>query len=155
MTEIVCKACQATDYTKNGTVRGLQRYRCKTCGCNFTDTPPRGKPASVKALAVLLYAMGNMSFCGIGRLLGVSDVAVLNWIRKEAEGLAAPEMPADVEIVMLDEMHHFLKKSQQNYGFGEHLILSSGALFPGFWVGVMMQPAENTLQRLELAAERL
>jgi hypothetical protein len=43
----------------------------------FTDTAPRGKPAAMKALALLLYAMGNMSFCGIGRLLKVSGVSVL------------------------------------------------------------------------------
>jgi transposase-like protein len=143
MSEIVCKRCGASDYVKNGKVRGLQRYRCKGCGCNFTATKARGKSAAVKALATLLYAMGNMSFNGIARLLGVSDVAVLKWIRKEAEALPAPEMPADVEIVMLDEMHHFLKKRAGNYGFGERMILSSGELFPGFWVGVMMQPVGN------------
>ncbi len=87
--------------------------------------------------------MGNMSFCSIARLLGVSDVAVLKWIRKEAEALPAPEIPADVEMVMLDEMHHFLKKRKKNYGVGERMTLSSGELFPGFWVGVMMQPVEN------------
>ena len=35
----------------------------------------------MKALALLLYAMGNVSFCSIARILGVSDVAVLNWVR--------------------------------------------------------------------------
>ena len=143
MTEIICKGCGTADYVKNGKVRGLQRYRCKACGCNFTATKARGMPAAVKALAVLLYAMGNMSFCGIARLLGVSDVAVLKWIRKKAKALPAPEMPADVEIVMLDEMHHFLQKKSRNYGFGEPTTLSSGELFPGFWVGVMIQPVEN------------
>jgi len=147
MSEIICKVCQASDYVKNGTVRGLQRTRCKICGCNFMDTPPRGKPAAVKALAVLLYAMGNMSFCGIGRLFGVSDVAVLNWIRKEAEGLPAPDVPANVEIILLDEMHHFLKKSQQNYGFGERMTLSSSELSPGFWVAVMMPHAGSSLRK--------
>ena len=144
MAEIICKGCGAADYVKNGVVRGLQRYRCKECGCNFTATKPRGKPAAVKALATLLYAMGNMSFCGIARLLNVSDVAVLKWIRQEALKLPAPDMPAGVELVMLDEMHHFLKKSQKNFGFGERLILSSGELSPGFWAGVMMQPVKNT-----------
>ena len=144
MTDIICKRCQATDYVKNGIVRGLQRYRCHACGCNFTATKPRGKPAAVKALATLLYAMGNMSFCGIARLLNVSDVAVLKWIRHEALKLPEPKMPADVDVVMLDEMHHFLKKRQKSYGFGERLILSSGELYPGFWVGVMMQPVKNT-----------
>ena len=38
MTEIICKRCQATDYVKNGIVRGLQRYRCRNCSCNFTST---------------------------------------------------------------------------------------------------------------------
>jgi transposase-like protein len=60
---IVCKRCHGTDYVKRGTVRNLQRYQCKACGCNFTDTPPRGKPPAMKALALMLYAMGNMSFC--------------------------------------------------------------------------------------------
>jgi transposase-like protein len=32
---------------------------------------------------MLLYAMGNVSFCSIARILGVSDVAVLNWVRDE------------------------------------------------------------------------
>ncbi len=144
MSEIVCKRCAAQDYVRNGVVRGLQRYRCRVCGCNFTATKARGQPAAMKALAILLYAMGNMSFSGIGRLLGVSDVAVLKWVRAEGRKLPEPEMPADVEIVMLDEMHHFLKKRQKSYGFGERMILSSAELCPGFWVGVMMQPAEST-----------
>ena len=148
MPEVICKSCGASDYVRNGTVRGLQRYLCKACQCNFTMTPPRGKSPAVKALATLLYAMGNMSFCGIGRLLGVSDVAVLNWVRDAAASLPEPQIPADVKIVMVDEMHHFLKKSQKNFGFGGQLILSSGELSPGLWVGVMMQPAGNISTKL-------
>ena len=80
MSDVCCKRCGASDYRKNGIVRGTQRYFCHSCGCNFTMTPPRGKPPAMKALALLLYAMGNMSFCSIARLLGVSDVTVLTWI---------------------------------------------------------------------------
>ena len=138
MAEIICKRCQAADYVKNGIVRGLQRYRCRQCACNFTATASRGKPAAMKALALLLYAMGNMSLCGIGRLLKVSDVSILRWVRAAALKLPDPVMPAEVEYVMLDEMHHFIKKRQTKYGFGEPLILASGELCPGCWVGVMM-----------------
>ena len=147
MGEIVCKRCHGTDYVKRGTVRNLQRYQCKSCGCNFTNTPPRGKPPAMKALALMLYAMGNMSFCGIGRLLKVSDVSVLRWARAAALELPEPQMPADVELVMLDEMHHFIKKRQTKYGFGERLLLSSGELCPGFWVGVMMPPVKSIWQK--------
>ena len=78
MSDVCCKRCGASDYRKNGIVRGTQRYFCHSCGCNFTMTPPCGKPPAMKALALLLYAMGNMSFCSIARLLGVSDVTVLH-----------------------------------------------------------------------------
>ena len=69
-------------------------------------TPPRGKPAAMKALALLLYAMGNVGFGYIARLLGVSDVAVLNWVRDEARKLPEPSTKADVVVVTLDEMWH-------------------------------------------------
>ena len=113
MAEIICKGCGASDYVKNGYVRGLQRYRCKECGCNFTATAPRGKPAAMKALALLLYAMANVSFCSIARLLKVSDVVVLKWVRAEARKRPEPEPSGHMAIVTLDEMWHFLKKDQQ------------------------------------------
>ena len=39
-----CKRCGSEEHVKNGFMKGLQRYRCKACGLNFTDTPPRGMP---------------------------------------------------------------------------------------------------------------
>lgn len=144
MADISCKRCGATEHVKNGMIRQVQRYRCQKCGCNFTATPPLGKPPAMKALALLLYAMGNASFCMIGRLLGVSDVAVLKWVRAQAQALPEPEVSADVVVLTLDEMWHFLKKRQKKYGSGEPMILSSGEPWPGFWVAVMMQPVSNS-----------
>ncbi|MGB3613954.1 MAG: hypothetical protein WBA10_09185 [Elainellaceae cyanobacterium] len=122
---------------------GHQRYLCKSCGCNFTDTPPRGKPPAMKALAILLYSMGNMSFNGIGKLLGVCDVSVLNWVRKEAASLPEPEIAEDVRVVTLDEMHHFLQKKSKNCGSGGHLIQLNGAPWDGCWVSVTMLRCDN------------
>src|SRR3954466_7492008 len=53
-----CKGCGSGEHVKNGFMRGKQRYRCKACGLNFTDTPPRGMPLRVKVEAVLLYLSG-------------------------------------------------------------------------------------------------
>ena len=144
---LCCKRCGGFDYVKSGIVRGHQRYRCHACGCNFTDTPARGKPAAMKALAILLYGMGNMSFSMIGRLLGVSDVAVLKWVRAEASALPEPEVPAEVVTVEVDEMWHYLKKRLPSSGSGVPMTLIHGALWPGFWVAVMMQPAAGCSTR--------
>ena len=144
MTGICCKRCGAGDHVRNGIVRGTQRFLCQACGCNFTCTPPRGKPPAMKALAVLLYAMGNMSFCSIARILGVSDVSILNWVRAEARTLPEPSASAGQVIVTLDEMWHFLKKSVVNSGFGEPMTLSLGEPLPGFLVAVMTPLAKSS-----------
>ena len=44
-----CKGCGSEAHIKNGFMRGKQRYRCKACGLNFTDTPPPGKPLAMIA----------------------------------------------------------------------------------------------------------
>jgi insertion element IS1 protein InsB len=52
-----------------------------------------------------------MSFSMIGRVLGVSDVAVLKWVRTEAASVPEPVVSPSVVTVEMDEMWHFLKKN--------------------------------------------
>lgn len=148
MSDLCCKKCGDSESVKNGIVHGRQRYRCRGCRSNFTSAPPRGKPPAMKALAILMYAMGNMSFSAIGRLLGVSDVSVMRWRRAEAEALPEPEITAEQTIVALDEMWHFLKKRLASSGFGEPLTLSLGEPLPGFLVAVMTRPAAAASTKL-------
>ena len=103
-----CKRCGSVDYAKSGLARGHQRYRCRGCGSHFTDTPRRGKPPAMKALAILLYGMGGMSFSMIGRVLGVSDVAVLKWVRAEAAALPEPEVGSSVVTVEVEMIRLFM-----------------------------------------------
>jgi hypothetical protein len=99
-------------------MRGKQRYRCKACGLNFTDTPPRGMPLRVKVTAVLLYLSG-LSMNRTAKLLGVSTPSVMTWIEQFAEAYAQkPEPEGRAVVVELDEMWHFLKKSGTNSGSG-------------------------------------
>src|SRR6202167_5713182 len=148
MSEVCCKRCGAADHVKNGIVRGFQRYLCLSCGCNFTMTPPRGKPPAMKALALLLYAMGNVSFGSIARILGVSDVAVLNWVRDEARKLPEPSTKAEVVVVTLDEMWHFVKTRLRNSGFGEPMTLLLGEPSPWFLVAVGDATCKHLLNKV-------
>ena len=70
-----CKRCGSEQHVKNGLMRKQQRYLCKGCGLNFTDTPPRGKPLALKAAAVLLYVSG-LSMNRTAKLLGVSTPTI-------------------------------------------------------------------------------
>ena len=90
-----------------------------------------GKPAAMQALAVLLYGMGGMSLSMIGRVLWVSDVAVLTWVRAAAASLAEPEVGPSVTTVEVDEMWHYLKESLPSSGSGAPMTWISGAPWPG------------------------
>src|SRR4051794_7115027 len=93
-------------------MRGKQRYRCKGCGLNFTDTPPRGMPLRVKLEAVLLYLSG-LSMNRTAKLLGVSTPSVQAWIERFAEVYAQkPEPEGRAVVVELDEMWHFLGRKR-------------------------------------------
>src|SRR3954467_6929153 len=118
LVEVSCKRCAGAAFVKNGRVRGHQRYLCKACGCNFTATPERGKPEAMKALAVLLYAMGNASQGMIARLLGVSHVTVYRWLRAAGEAAPEPAGEPSSEVVQIDEMWHFVNGKKTRFGSG-------------------------------------
>jgi transposase len=111
-----CKRCGSEERVRNGSMKGLQRYRCKACGLNSTDTPPRGMPLRIKLTAVLLYVSG-LSMNRTAKLLGVSTPSVMNWTEQFAKAYAQkPEPEGRAVVVELDEMWHHLKKVQQALG---------------------------------------
>ena len=139
MTNIKCKSCSSMQYVKNGFVRGLQRYKCKHCSQNFTDTKPQGKPDSIKALAVLLYGICNASQGMIARLLSVSHVSIYRWIRKEAENINLPKTHMDADIVQIDEMWHFVNGKKTKFGCGKPMTHFQGEILPGKLVHVLIE----------------
>ena len=137
-----CKGCGGEEHVKNGFMRGKQRYRCKACGLNFTDTPPRGMPLRVKVEAVLL-SLSGLSMNRTAKLLGVSTPSVQAWIERFAEVYAQkPEPEGRAVVVELDEMWHFLKKSGTSSGSGRLGIALQTESSTGSW-GVVTGPLSN------------
>ena len=67
---------------KNGVVREVQRYKCKECGCNYTIGFEECLAKEKKRRFALSLYWEGLGFHLIGRLLRVSYVAVLKWVRK-------------------------------------------------------------------------
>ena len=135
-----CKGCGGEEHVKNGLMRGKQRYRCKACGLNFTDTPPRGLPLALKATAVLLYVSG-LSMNRTAKLLGVSTPSVQAWIEQFAQAYAQkPEPEGRALVIELDEMWHYLKKSRASSGSGRLGIVLRGGWWTGNAAVVMLAP---------------
>jgi transposase len=131
--DLRCKRCGSEEHTRNGFMRGKQRYRCKACGLNFTDTPPRGMPLALKATAVLLYVSG-LSMNRTAKLLGVSTPSVQAWIEQFAKAHAPKPEPRGqgrALVIELDEMWHYLKKSRTSSGSGRLGIVLRAAWLTG------------------------
>ena len=142
MSKVCCKSCGCEDVIKNGIVRGHQRYRCRSCRYNFTQTPKPGVPSALKSLALVLYGLCGVSMNKIGKIFGVSNVAVLKWVRKEGEKIKDLSPQAESGIVMMDEMWHFVNGKKKKCGSGEPLMAYHVALSDANWV-VVVTPASN------------
>ena len=124
-----CKRCGGEEHVKNGFMKGLQRYRCKACGLNFTDTPPRGMPLRVKVTAVLLYLSG-LSMNRTAKLLGVSTPSVMTWIEQFAAVYAQKPEPEEGRAVVVEldgEAVGVVDKGRLGgaVGAGEHIDLAA------------------------------
>ena len=125
--KIKCPKCNSEDYVKNGKMNKKQRYLCKECKYNFTNFTKRGKPKEVKKKAIEMYLEG-LGFRSIGRILKVSNVTVLRWIRKATDKLRnilknKKEVKYwKIEKMELDEMWHFVLKKRKKPGYGLQLI---------------------------------
>lgn len=77
-----CPRCKGSHTVKSGVVKDRQRFHCKDCGYHFT-VEKDGKHIDpyyvIKALQ--LYIEG-VSYREIERILGVSHVSVMNWVKK-------------------------------------------------------------------------
>ena len=134
-----CKGCGGEEHVRSGLMRGKQRCRCKACGLNFTDTPPRGMPLRVKVTAVLLYLSG-LSMNRTAKLLGVSTPSVMTWIEQFAKAYPQkPEPEGRAVVVELDEMWRFLKKSGTSSGSGRLGIVLPDGSSTGNWAVVTRQ----------------
>ncbi len=78
----VCPNCSSEKSTKSGVIGGRQRFRCKGCGYHYT-VAKKGKGIDDYYVnkALQLYLEG-LSYREIERVLGVSHVSVINWVKK-------------------------------------------------------------------------
>src|ERR1700723_2952993 len=108
-----CPKCGSVSFWKNGSLRGRKRYKCRDCGCQFTQSHKHGRPLRDHYFALTLYLSG-LSMHATARLVGVSAQTVLRWVRELAKETPLPEPDGKVTEVEIDEMWHFIKKNSSS-----------------------------------------
>ncbi len=113
---ISCPKCHSKNYIKNGFVREQQRYRCQNCFCNFINGDARNKYDNKMRNLVIRMYLNNCGFRRIAEILNIPLATCFMWIKKA--GRIVDEMvkerkeePQDIEILEMDELFTFIKKS--------------------------------------------
>lgn len=87
--------------------------------------------------------MCGVSMYKIAKLFGVSNVAVLKWIRKEADLIEDVPSHGESNIVMIDEMWHFVNGKKRRFGSREPLMAYRVDLSDGNWALVAIHAAKD------------
>jgi transposase-like protein len=115
-----CKGCSSKELIKNGkTPEGIQRYKCKTCFGTFRSGDKRLKHnLSIRIKVIKMYLEG-VGIRSIERLEGISNPLIIYWIRhfselirKEIKRVEVPNKLQDIEILEVDELFTYYKKSK-------------------------------------------
>lgn len=77
-----CPNCQSEKNIKSGIVNNRQRYKCKDCGYFFSVAKKGKKIDSYYVNKSLQLYLEGLSYREIERILGVSHVSVMNWVKK-------------------------------------------------------------------------
>jgi len=103
-----CSRCGSTNKKKSGVLQGVQRYKCKSCGYNYTVSVRRGtRPADQKRMALMMYLEG-LGFRSIGRILSVHNTTVYRWIKNFGEQIESVRNDNSVNVMELDKPHTYV-----------------------------------------------
>lgn len=82
MKEIACPKCKSEEVVKSGVVKGRQRFRCKECNYFFTVLKEGKNIDPYYVIKALQLYIEGVTYREIERILGISHVSVMNWVKK-------------------------------------------------------------------------
>ena len=78
----LCPKCKKDEISKSGIINGRQRYLCKKCTYYFTVEKEGKSIDPYYVIKALQLHIEGVTYREIERILGVSHVSVMNWVRK-------------------------------------------------------------------------
>lgn len=78
----ICPSCSSENNIKSGVVNARQRYKCKDCNYFFTVDKLGKKIDDYYVNKALQLYLEGLTYREIERILGISHVSILNWVKK-------------------------------------------------------------------------
>lgn len=78
----LCPNCGADENIKSGIINKRQRYKCKKCNYYFTVNKVGKRIDEYYVNKSLQLYLEGLTYREIERILGVSHVSIMNWVKK-------------------------------------------------------------------------
>jgi transposase-like protein len=139
-----CPKCGKQANCKDGRANGRQRYLCKDCNHRYTVAQrSTAGDGAVKRQALELYMEGQ-GFRSIGRMLGFSNVTILNWVRAFGEQLESIKNDSPVQVVEIDAMPRYVGSKKTIAGYGLLLIDMGKDSSVAYWAPGELQRGKSS-----------
>lgn len=114
MQNIICPKCNSEEYVKSGIVKGKQRYRCKHCDYFFTVLKMGKNIDPYYVIKALQLYIEGVTYREIERILGVSHVSVMNWVKQyKVDKPINMEYHPTYKVLSHNELIEFLSDREQ------------------------------------------
>ena len=119
MDDIKCPKCESYRVIKSGIIKDRQRYNCKNCNYFFTVEKLGKRIDSYYVTKALQLYIEGLSYREIERLLGVSHVSVMNWVKQYGLTKASnAQYHPTYKILTHTELVHYLSDRNHLTGAG-------------------------------------
>lgn len=115
----VCPKCNSKTAVKSGVVNDRQRYKCKNCSYYFTVSKLGKSIDNYYVIKALQLYIEGVSYREIERILGVSHVSVINWVKKyKVKAPQNSEYRPTYKVLTHSELSAFMAKPENMKGSG-------------------------------------
>lgn len=114
-----CPQCQSTQIIKSGIINDRQRYKCKSCRYNFTVNKLGKQIDKYYVTKALQLYLEGLTYREIERIIGVSHVSVMNWVRKyNIHKVQNTDYHPTYKILSQPELASYFSKPENTKGAG-------------------------------------
>ncbi|SDG74369.1 transposase-like zinc-binding domain-containing protein [Psychroflexus sediminis] len=114
-----CPQCQSNNIVKSGIVNERQRYKCKACNYFFTVNKLGKRIDQYYVTKALQLYLEGLSYREIERILGISHVSVMNWVRKyNIQKVQNSDVHPTYKILSQTELGKYFSSEENTRGSG-------------------------------------
>jgi transposase-like protein len=114
-----CPQCRSIKIIKSGIINNRQRYHCKNCNYYFTVNKLGKQIDDYYVIKAMQLYLEGLSYREIERILGVSHVSIMNWVKKyKVNRIKQTDYHPTYKILSHSELANYFNDREQLNGAG-------------------------------------